>query len=92
MSSPQITATPDKSTPYAPGAPITISWTVVDADNSTETLRLTGRDSQGNEVITDVVITRQDSFTMTDVSWVRTGVKLAIDNATRKATGVVPTA
>ena len=89
MASPIVTATPDKAT-YTPGAPIVVSWTVTDPDNSTDVLRLEGTDIGGNPVSVDVVIHREDGFTMTKAYWVRTGVSLAIDNVARKATGIVP--
>lgn len=92
MAAPSVTVTPDKSTPYAPGAPVVLSWTVVDADNSTETIEFAGLDSQGNTVSGTVVINRQDTFTMTEVKWQRTGTLFTIDNAARKANGVVPSA
>jgi ribosomal protein L11 len=89
MASPVITPTVDAAS-YAPGAPITASWTVVDPDNATEELRLQGTDADGNSVSVTVTINRQDSFTMERVYWPRTGVNLTIDNTARRATGIVP--
>lgn len=91
MAAPTVTPVVDQATPYAPGAPITVSWLVTDADNSTERLVLVGRDAQGNEVTTTLDIQRQDEFTMTRVYWERTDADLAVDNTNRRATGVVPT-
>lgn len=92
MAAPNVTPVVDQATPYAPGAPITASWIVTDADNSTERLVLEGEDSQGNRVTTTLDIQRQDEFTMTRVFWERTGADLAVDNTNRRATGVVPSA
>jgi hypothetical protein len=92
MAAPVVTATLDQSAAYAPGAPIAVSWTVVDADNSTERLILEGADSQGNAVTMTVDVARQDVFTMTRVYWERTGTNLAVNNGTRSASGVVPSA
>jgi hypothetical protein len=94
MAAPVVVTSVNKppSAPYAPGEAITVSWTVTDADNATEALRLMGRDSQNNEVTVDLNIARQDTFTMTRVFWPRTNVDLVINNGTRQATGVVPTA
>lgn len=92
MASPVLNAAPTLPTPYAPGAAFTVAWTVTDADNSTEELVLEGQDASGTPVQVKLNIGRQDTFTMTRVYWSRTGTNLAIDNATRKATGVVPTA
>lgn len=91
MAAPIVTPKLDQ-TSYEPGDPLTVSWTVVDADNSSETLRLEGVDSQGNQVTVNVTVNRLDPFTMTRVYWPRTGVNLAINQATRTATGTVPTA
>lgn len=92
MAAPVVTPTPDKVTPYAPGAPITASWTVLDPDNSTERLVLEGVDSQGNQVVTFLDIQRQDTFQMTRVYWERTGTDLGVDNVNRRASGTVPSA
>lgn len=92
MSAPVLTPTVNGSGPFAPGATITGSWTVTDADNSTETISFKGVDSQGNEVTGSVMIARQDTFTMTEVKWERTGATLVFDNATRTFTGTVPSA
>lgn len=92
MAAPTITATPNKPGPYIPGENITISWVVIDADNSTEVLNLTGVDSQGNVVNLTLDITRRDIFTMTRVWWPRTGVDLVIDNVNQRAVGTVPSA
>lgn len=91
MATPVVTPKLDQAS-YEPGDPITVSWTVVDADNSTETLRLEGTDSQGNAVVVNVTVNRLDPFTMNRVWWPRTGANLAINQATRTATGTVPTA
>lgn len=92
MAVPSVTATVDKGTPYAPGAALVTSWTVVDGDNSSERLVLKGVDGQGNQVTVLQDILRQDTFTMTEAYWERTGATLAIDNVNRRATGVMPTA
>ena len=91
MANPVVTVTLDKPS-YTPGSPIVVSWSAVDADNSTETIRWEGADGEGNAVSGEITIARQDSFTMTRVYWPRTGVSLAVDNSTRKATGTVPSA
>jgi hypothetical protein len=92
MATPVLTATADQTGPYLPGAPCVVSWTVVDADNSSETIEWTGHDSQGNTVSGTVVIARQDTFTMDSVKWQRTGQAFVVDNANRKANSVVPSA
>jgi hypothetical protein len=85
MANPVVNATLNKGTSYLPGEAVTVTWTVTDADNSTETLVLEGVDSQGNAV------NRQDTFTMNRVYWQRTATNLTVNNATRTATGTVPT-
>lgn len=92
MATPVVAAAPTSAAPYAPGAALTVGWTVTDADNSTEKLVLEGVDASGNDVQVVLDIARQDTFTMTRVYWQRTNTNLAVDNANRKATGVVPTA
>lgn len=92
MAAPTVTASTTQPGPFAPGAPITATWTVVDPDNSTEKLVLEGTDGQNNPVSVTIDVNRQDAFTMNRVYWQRTGVNLAVDNAARKATGVIPTA
>lgn len=92
MASPIVTPSLTQPGPFAPGAAITATWTVVDPDNSTEVLVLEGVDGQGNPAKVTIDVQRQDAFTMNRVYWQRTGVNLAIDNAGRKAAGVVPTA
>ncbi len=91
MATPTLNASTDKPS-YLPGDPITVTWTVVDADNATETLVLSGSDAQGNEVSVELVVNRQDPFTMDSVTWQRTGQRLTVDNTNRRATGTVPSA
>jgi hypothetical protein len=91
MANPVVNATLNKGTSYLPGEAVTVTWTVTDADNSTETLVLEGVDSQGNAVSATVVLNRQDTFTMNRVYWQRTATNLTVNNATRTATGTVPT-
>lgn len=91
MANPVLTATTNKGS-YLPGEGITGTWVSTDADNSTETLRLEGEDSQGNDVSVDLVINRIDTFTMTKISWVRTGAELTFNNTARTFAGSVPTA
>lgn len=91
MATPVLTATTNKGS-YLPGEGITGTWVSTDADNSTEVLRLEGQDAQGNDVSVDLTINRNDPFTMTKISWVRTGVELTFNNTARTFSGTVPTA
>lgn len=91
MSTPTIDVSMNAQS-YLPGASVVASWTVTDADNSTEVLTLQGTDSQGNTVSVDVTINRMDNFTMTRVFWPRTGTNLTVNNTNRTATGVMPSA
>ncbi len=90
MAVPVLTPSVTGAGPFAPGAQITGTWTVTDADNSTETITFTGQDSQGNEVTGSVVIARQDTFTMQTIVWERTSAALAFDNVARTFSGTVP--
>lgn len=92
MATPVVTVTPNKTEPYVPGEQISLSWTVVDADDASETIRYTGTDSEGNVVSGEITIQRQDSFEMTEVVWDRTGTAFTVDNQARVATSIVPSA
>lgn len=76
--------------PLAPGSLVEFTWTVVDPDNRTLTWQAAGVDGEGNPVTVTGSIQVQDVFTMT--AFTLGGVGLSIDNANRKATGVVPVA
>ena len=91
MASPVITATADKQS-YAPGDTIIVSWTVVDADNATQEIIFTGHDGQGNVVEARLIVNRQDPFVMDRVYWSESGENLTIDQAARRASGIVPNA
>lgn len=91
MATPVLNATTNKPV-FAAGEPITVSWTVTDADNSNEQLVLSGVDGQGNAVSVTLDVARTDIFTMQVAKWVRTNVSLTIDNVARRATGTMPTA
>ena len=90
MATPVLTPSVNGAGPFAPGAQITGTWTVTDADNSTETITFSGQDSQGNAVTGSVTINRQDTFTMQTIVWERTGAALAFDNNARTFSGTVP--
>lgn len=89
MASPVVNVTPPTS-PLAPGSLVEFTWTVTDADNRTIDYAWQGIDSQGNPVTGTGSIAVQDNFTMQ--AFTLGGVPLSIDNAARRATGVVPTA
>lgn len=89
MSVPVLTPATNKSG-YLPSEAVNASWTVVDADNDSETLVFEGTDSEGNAVSAVLVLNRNDPFTMTRVYWQRTGTNLVINNTARTATGVMP--
>ena len=90
MATPVLTPSVNGAGPFAPGAQITGTWTVTDADNSTETIAFSGTDSQSNAVSGSVTINRQDTFTMQTIVWERTGAALAFDNVARTFSGTVP--
>lgn len=90
MAVPVLTPGVDGAGPFAPGTQITGTWTVTDADNSTETITFAGTDGQGNPVTGSVTINRQDTFTMQTIVWERTGAALAFDNVARTFSGTVP--
>lgn len=92
MAAPTVTVTPDKATPYAPGEAIQLSWTAVDPDTGTVTINYSGSDNQGNPVSGSITIDRQDDFTMESVAWGGGGPAFSINNTTRTATSVVPSA
>ncbi len=89
MAAPVVNVTAPTS-PLAPGSVVEFTWTVLDADNRTLAWQGVGTDSQGNQVTLTGQIQVQDVFTMN--TFTLGGVPLSIDNANRKATGVVPIA
>lgn len=89
MAAPTVNVTAPTS-PLAPGSVVEFTWTVLDADNRTIDWQGAGVDSQGNPVTLTGSIQVQDTFTMN--TFTLGGVALSIDNANRKATGVVPVA
>lgn len=89
MAAPIVTVTAPLA-PLAPGSLIEFSWTVIDPDNRTIAWEGNGVDGQGNPVKVTGQIQVQDTFTMN--TFTLGGVALSIDNANRKATGVVPVA
>jgi hypothetical protein len=91
MANPVLTPTTNKTT-YAPGESITGTWTVVDADNATMTLRLQGADLSGLPIEVDVTINRSDPFTMERIFFVEENVDLTFNNTNRTFSGTVPSA
>lgn len=91
MAVPVINPTTNKSV-YAPGEAISGTWTIVDADNATFTLRLEGTDGQNNPVSVDVVLTRTDTFTMQRVYFVEANLDVTFNNTNRTFVGTVPSA
>lgn len=89
MAAPVVNVTAP-TVPLAPGSLVEFTWTVSDADNRTIDYAWQGTDSQGNQVTGTGSLQVQDGFTMQ--SFTLGGVPLSIDNANRRATGVVPTA
>ena len=89
MSAPTVNVTAPTA-PLAPGSVVEFTWTVLDADNRTLDWQGVGVDSQGNQVTLTGSIQVQDTFTMS--TFTLGGVALSVDNANRKATGVVPVA
>lgn len=89
MAAPVINVTAPTA-PLAPGSVVEFTWTVLDADNRTLAWEGTGVDGQGNPVVVTGSIQVQDTFTMS--TFTLGGVALSVDNANRKATGVVPVA
>jgi hypothetical protein len=89
MAAPVVSVTAPTS-PLAPGSIVEFTWTVSDADNRTINYAWAGTDSTGAPASGTGSLTVQDNFTMT--SFTLGGVALSIDNANRKATGVVPAA
>lgn len=89
MANPTVTVTPPSGT-LAPGSNVVFTWTVVDEDNRSITFEWNGTDSQGNPVTGSGSLDIQDVFTMN--TFVLGGATLTIDNANRRATGVVPSA
>lgn len=89
MATPSVNVTPPAG-PLAPGSLVEFTWSVSDADNRTIDWQFAGIDSQGNQVTGSGSLQVQDNFTMQ--TFTLGGVPLSIDNANRKATGVVPIA
>lgn len=89
MAIPEVTVTPPSGV-LAPGSSVVFTWTVVDADNRSIVFEWTGVDSQGNPVAGSGSLDIQDVFTMN--TFTLGGTNLTIDNANRRATGVVPSA
>ena len=89
MATPTVNVTPPAG-PLAPGSLVEFTWTVSDGDNRTLDWQGAGVDSQGNQVTLSGSIQVQDNFTMQ--TFTLGGVPLWIDNASRRATGVVPSA
>ncbi len=89
MATPTVNVTPPAG-PLAPGSLVEFTWTVSDGDNRTLDWQGAGVDSQGNQVTLSGSIQVQDNFTMQ--TFTLGGVPLSIDNASRRATGVVPSA
>lgn len=89
MATPEVTVTPPTGT-LAPGSTVVFTWSVVDADNRTITFNWSGVDSQGNTVVGSGSLSIQDVFTMN--TFTLGGTNLTVDNANRRATGVVPAA
>lgn len=89
MASPLVTVTPPTGT-LMPGTAVTFTWEVTDTDNRTIAFQWAGTDSQGNPASGSGNLAITDKFTME--TFTLGGVSLAIDNANRRATGVVPAA
>ena len=89
MATPNVNVTAP-AVPLAPGCVVEFTWTVIDADNRTIDAQWSGTDSQGNPVSGSLSLQVQDTFTMD--TFTLDGVALSIDNANRRATGVVPVA
>lgn len=89
MGAPSVNVTPPAG-PLAPGSLVEFTWTVSDADNRTLDFVWQGVDSQGGPATGTGSLQVQDNFTMQ--TFTLGGVPLSIDNANRRATGVVPAA
>lgn len=89
MSSPNVLVTPPTGT-LMPGTSVTFTWEVSDSDNRTISFEWAGTDTQGNPATGSGNLAITDRFTME--TFTLGGVSLAIDNANRRATGVVPSA
>lgn len=89
MAAPVVNVTAP-TVPLAPGSVVEFTWTVVDADNRTIDYAWQGTDSLGNAVTGTGSLQVQDTFTMQ--TFTLGGVALSVDNANRRATGVVPVA
>lgn len=89
MATPTVNVTPPAG-PLAPGSLVEFTWTVSDADNRTIDFVWQGTDSQGGAAGGSGSLQVQDNFTMQ--TFTLGGVPLSIDNANRRATGVVPAA
>ena len=89
MAAPDVQVTAP-AVPLAPGSVVEFTWIVVDADNRTLTWEGVGTDSLGNQVTVSGSVAVQDTFTMN--TFTLGGVPLSVDNANRRATGVVPIA
>lgn len=89
MATPNVNVTAP-TVPLAPGSVVEFTWTVIDADNRTIDAAWSGVDGQGNAVAGSLQLQVQDTFTMD--TFTLGGVPLSVDNANRRATGVVPLA
>lgn len=91
MANPVLTGTTNKQA-YAPGEAISGTWTAVDADNATLTVRGEGVDLQGNPGSFEVTVQRVDGFNMQRVFIKETGTDLVLNQGARTFSGVVPSA
>lgn len=89
MSAPNVTVVPPTGT-LMPGSSVVFTWSVTDGDNRSLSFEWTGHDEQNNPVSGSGTIVITDKFTMD--SFTLGGSNLTIDNANRRATGVVPSA
>jgi len=87
-SAPVVTLAADQAS-YDPGTPATVTATITDADNQTETLTTTGTDALGLDVTQVETITRKDHFT---IEWSVDGQPQPDLNNMTTVTITVPTA